>query len=166
MIKPLDILDKEESKATKKSRGSSKKEIKKASSRLGLFIGFVMLLFISGIMIFNHITTLSFQKKNPSKKEVSLQSPLSKVEPDTILEEAKKRGVNIGGQLAKAGQEVGAAILGQTVKFIQRAASESAQQVASTAASVVIQNTVPGILNQIDKLPEDQRKEVRKIICE
>lgn len=56
---------------------------------------------------------------------------------------------------------VGKSVLGVATKIASSVASQSAKK----AEHIIIKATVPGLVSQIDKLPEQDQKEIKKAIC-
>ncbi len=140
-----------------------KSEGKSRSSKIGIFVGFAVLAFIVGSLFLNEV------KKNPFKDIKSLKPVQSKVKlpPYTtqILKQAQGQAGIIGRAVFSFGEKTGAAILGESVKFVEKNASKSASVAASAAANLVIKTAVPGIVDQVNKLPADQKKQVKEYLC-
>lgn len=88
-------------------------------------------------------------KSQELKQEVK-QKLVDKVQNSDIISQSLKTAEKIGGK-----------ILGQSTDFI----SNITAQAASTAGDIIYQNSIGKLVEQIDKLPQDQQERVREQIC-
>ena len=135
------------------------------STKIFIVLGIILLFFIGKSILLNQAAKMK-EQKSPTSKEASGSAEVQGVATQWVVDEVKEKTSGIGKEIVRVGGEVGGAVLGDTVKFFQKNATESAQNIASSAANVVIQSTAPGIVDQINKLPEGQRNELKKLICD
>jgi hypothetical protein len=148
MIKKID--------SDEEDRGEEKPN-KFDSSKIVVFVATLLLVIIGiSLAVHNSSALLSFRMPKLSFNSSTKQktTPLPKIDSNELR-----------SSLLKAGSQFGAAVLGASVKFVQETASSSAKTAASAAASMVIKSTAPKIVEEIHKLPPEQQKEVKQIIC-
>ena len=78
----------------------------------------------------------------------------------SVLGEVEKKNDLIVDSVDKA-KKIGGEVLGETASFVQDLTSKA----ASTASDLIYQNTIGKLINQIDKLPQDQQERVKEQIC-
>ncbi|MEO6508584.1 MAG: hypothetical protein ABIO02_01400, partial [Patescibacteria group bacterium] len=144
---------------TKNKNNERQKTAPKSSPKLLIILGLFFLIFILGSTGMKDVLSAKAQKPVASTKTTKVLTSRSvpSIDTQSILDQAKAKSADIGKELLKAGQQAGSAILGVSVKMMQKTASESAPFVASAAANLVIKSTVPALLDQIHKLPKDQQ---------
>jgi hypothetical protein len=156
------------------SKAKNKVSAHGPSSKMGLYMGFFLLFFVFGTLGYNMVLSDKVQKPSPtnvinlksgSSKDVTIKSPQPSSGSAKIIDEAKKSAAYILSQLLRTGEKAGAAVLGISVKFMQYTATKSAPIVASAAAKMVLQSAAPAIVQQINKLPPDERKQVTQLLC-
>jgi hypothetical protein len=145
MIRPIDSKEEDEEQESPRSRVG----LKMGSPKIALVFSILLLGIVGGSVVMHQVTKKPFQVK------VS----------DKVLNETKEKGSGLLDDLVNTGKDAGAAILGASIQFVQSTASDSANKVASAAASTFIKSTVPSVVDQINKLPPEQQKEVKQIIC-
>jgi hypothetical protein len=150
MIKPFNFESTREKKVSKKSFNA------------GVIVGMFLLFIIGGALLFSQISQVKVLSQKQTKTS---KNSLTFPNKNMLLQQVRNVASGIGLTALNLGKQAGGAILGETVKFVQKNASESAGKVASTAANMVIKNTVPALVNQIDKLPPDQKKQVKEYLC-
>jgi len=160
MIKPLYneeelFKNKDEKQVKEEEKPEDREIVPKTSPKILVTLGFLLIIFISGVMGVK-VLNAQIQKPHPSPQAIQQLVPksLPKINTDGIAQ-----------QLLKVGEQAGAAVLGATVQFMQKTASQSAPKVASAAANLVLQSAVPALVDQVKKLPPDQQQQVKELLC-
>ena len=101
-----------------------------------------------------------FANKKKDLAEVLGKSQELKQEVEQKLVE-KVKNSDIVTQSLKTGEKIGGEILGQSTTFI----TDIATKAASTASDLIYQNSIGKLVEQIDKLPQDQQNRIKEQIC-
>ena len=120
-------------------------------------IGFLILLILLGVFIFRY----AWLKKAATEDTLGAETSLKDGKASVSLEEIQAQGEDLVNQLStNAKQQVGS-VLGTFDDLVSDQASKS----ADTVKEYIIVNTVGGLLQQIDKLPEADQELIKKEIC-
>lgn len=145
MLKPLKIDDEKSAKGKKTTR---KRVVPTTSLILRIVVLGVLLL--AG---FSYVRSKQ-QQLNSTKSTVlgaqNSEDPSVHKLVDAITEEGKKNLTDLGGS-----------VLGTATNTIQETLQSATQGISST----VISNTVSIIMGEIDKLPKEQKEEIKQNLC-
>lgn len=94
-----------------------------------------------------------FMKKNQDIPEV-----LGKTKNEKKIENQAKDLIETS---VKKVQNLGESVLGETTSFIQ----ETTEKISSSVSDLIYENSFGKIVDQIDKLPQDQKQRIKEEIC-
>ena len=101
-----------------------------------------------------------FTNKKKEMTEVLGKSQEIKKEVEQKLVDGVKNS-DIVTQSLEVGEKIGGEILGQSTAFI----ADITAQAASTAGDIIYQSSIGKLVEQIDKLPQDQQNRIKEQIC-
>ena len=95
---------------------------------------------------------------------------LSKQEPGQVLSENKKTNSASTGNSTVDGFVKGAATVAKdsantVADIVTKIASDSAQGIKNKTEYIIIKSTVNAVVDQLNKLPQQEREEIKKEIC-
>ena len=128
---------------------------KKKNIGIILKVVFLFSLILTGLLI-----DKVFASKKNDLAAVLGKSQVAKQEIQQNLVDQVQNS-NIVAQSLKTGEKIGGEILGQSTAFV----TDIAAKAASTAGDIIYQNSIGKLVEQIDKLPQDQQDRVREQIC-
>ncbi|MBI2641376.1 hypothetical protein HYW87_02160 [Candidatus Roizmanbacteria bacterium] len=120
---------------------------------------FILLLMVGGVFF----TYKGFSVKNNRSKS----EKMSKAKKPTDLSKyinfktMPKQAKLFADSAIKKTNEIAGVVLGEATSFAQEATSKSAELVTD----FIFDNTIGGILKEIDRLPEHQKEQIQKYIC-
>lgn len=125
--------------------------------KLLILAGFLGLVLISPELIkIAHVYT---KKDQSTKNKISFSLP-KKIDWGKIInfKAIESEGFALKDQFEED-------VLGKTDKIISKTASDAASAVANTVSKTVFDTTIKPIVKQLEKLPPDQQKRARELIC-
>jgi translation initiation factor IF-2 len=131
------------------------KPIEKANR--GLMIKVIFLCFL---ILISAVFGFFIKKKSKDIPSVLGEIERSKGETEKKLVDKVQKSDLVAESVKKA-EEVGGQILGETTNLIQ----DIANKAASMASDLIYQNSIGKLVDQIDKLPQNQQERVKEQIC-
>lgn len=92
------------------------------------------------------------------KKDQDVPEVLGKTKNERQIENQAKDLIETS---VKKAQSLGESVLGETTSFIQ----ETTEKISSSVSDLIYENSFGKIVNQIDKLPQDQKQRIKEEIC-
>ncbi|NTU46419.1 hypothetical protein HGA88_02230 [Candidatus Roizmanbacteria bacterium] len=110
----------------------------------------------AGVIGFVVVGSLYFGKSKAKPRVLGVQSVFSSPTPVPVEWEAVYKDVSQQAQTA----------IGGVTKQATALASDTASKAGEVVGEYIFQNTVGNLVKQVDKLPEKQKEEVKKMICQ
>lgn len=92
------------------------------------------------------------------KKNQDIPKVLGKTKNEKKIENQAKDLIETS---VKKVQNLGESVLGETTSFIQ----ETTEKISSSVSDLIYENSFGKIVDQIDKLPQDQKQRIKEEIC-
>lgn len=139
-----------------------KKKADKANTKNIFYIkiGLIMALVLSGVIL-----AFLASKRLPQKKEVlGTEDKISTTENlfNQAEDFANQTKITTEGLISKTVSNV----LSETTKVLTNTINETASKSAETVTDYIFNNTIVNVIKQIDNLPEKQKEEIKKQICD
>jgi len=98
-------------------------------------------------------------KKKDLAKVLGKSQEIKKEVEQKLIDEVQNSDIVV--QSLKTGEKIGGEILGQSTNFI----SDITAKAASMAGDIIYQSSIGKLVEQIDKLPQDQQDRIKEQIC-
>lgn len=92
------------------------------------------------------------------RKKQDIPKVLGKTKNEKKIEDQAKDLIETS---VKKVQNLGESVLGETTSFIQ----ETTEKISSSVSDLIYENSFGKIVDQIDKLPQDQKQRIKEEIC-
>ncbi|KKR68679.1 MAG: hypothetical protein UU09_C0004G0006 [Microgenomates group bacterium GW2011_GWA2_40_6] len=128
---------------------------KKKNIGMILKIVFLVALIGAGLLI----DKVFANKKKDLAKVLGKSQEIKKEVEQKLIDEVQNSDIVV--QSLKTGEKIGGEILGQSTNFI----SDITAKAASMAGDIIYQSSIGKLVEQIDKLPQDQQDRIKEQIC-
>ncbi len=127
------------------------KPIDLSNKLVSLKIFFIFFLILTGVLADRvFLNKVSFSPKKQNNKILGESKNLKK-EIDSFVETKINQA-----------KDIGQSVLGETTKFLD----ETKEKVASSVSEIIYDNSFKKIIDQIEKLPQDQKERIKKDLCQ
>jgi hypothetical protein len=131
-------------------------------SNRGLIIRVILISFlILGGLAFNRFYPLFNRERSGGVLGTGSKSSASK-EGTPILQVVEEKAGQVVNTVVDRVEEAGGQILGEAEDFVADTASKSAE----AAKDFIFDSTVGNLLKQVDKLPDKEKEDVKRNICQ